>query len=319
MKTNKLMALLRDNARADAKPAVRLDATSDTEAHVYVYDVIDAWWGASAAALVDALKQAGDRPVHLHINSPGGDVFEARAMAAAIVAHPAKVTAHIDGLAASAATYLALSAREVRMTDGGLFMVHNSWTLAFGNRKELRATADLLEKIDGIIAADYARRTGATADQVRAWMDAETWFTAQEAIDAGFIDAIDPNTQADANASASARSWNLSAYANAPEEWKKPVAAKAMPKPMNSAESDFLAGLSANYQSAIALASTFVRTEPQAVLRDFAEDVIEDCAGDLELMKLWLQVGAPPSSDVADQAQRQQQMNRNRLRMVAKV
>lgn len=319
MKSNKLMALLRDNARADAKPAIRLDATSDTEAHVYVYDVIDAWWGANATALVEALKQAGDRAVHLHINSPGGDVFEARAMAAAVVAHPAKVTAHIDGLAASAATYLALAAREVRMTDGGLFMVHNSWTIAFGNRSELRATADLLEKIDGTIAADYARRTGATAEQVRSWMDAETWFTAQEALDAKFIDAIDANTQGDAQASASLRSWNLSAYANAPEEWKKPVNAKPMPAPMNSAESDFLAGLSANYQSAIALASTFVRTEPQAVLREFAEDVIEDCAGDLELMKLWLQVGAPPSSDVADQAQRQQQMNRNRLRMVAKV
>jgi ATP-dependent Clp protease protease subunit len=217
MKINKLMQLLKDNARADAAPAALRCEVADDGAHVYVYDVIDSYWGASAAALVSALASAGDKTVHMHINSPGGDVFEARAMAAAIVGHAGKVVAHIDGVAASAATYLALAASEVRMTDGGLFMVHNSWTMAMGNRTELRSTADLLEKIDGTIAADYARKTGAAADQVAAWMDAETWFTAQEALDAGFIDAIDANTKGE---KASAQ-WNLTAYANAPE-FKEP-------------------------------------------------------------------------------------------------
>jgi ATP-dependent Clp protease protease subunit len=148
----------------------------------------------------------------MHINSPGGDVFEARAMAAAIAAHAGKVVAHIDGVCASAATYLALSCSEVRMTQGGLFMVHNSWTLAMGDRTELRSTADLLEKIDGTIAADYERKTGASAEQVATWMDAETWFTAEEALEAKFIDAIDANTQ-----TAKQAKWNLSAYANAPK------------------------------------------------------------------------------------------------------
>lgn len=219
MKINKLLQLLRDNAQARAEggePAIRVEA-SDSEAHIYVYDVIDAWWGASAAALIAALADAGDRQVHLHINSPGGDVFEARAMASAIVAHPGNVISHIDGLAASAATYLALAANEVRMTEGGLFMVHNSWTIAYGNKAELRSTADLLDKIDGTILADYARRTGASAEQVKAWMDAETWFTPQEALDAKFIDAIDANTKREAKAQASAARWNLSAYANAPQ------------------------------------------------------------------------------------------------------
>lgn len=221
MKHNKLLQLLQANARqrADGTPVVRLETASDTEAHVYVYDVIDAWWGASAAALIEALAAAGDRHVHLHINSPGGDVFEARAMGAAIVAHAGKVTSHIDGLAASAATYLALAANEVRMTDGGLFMVHNSWTLAWGNKDELRATADLLEKVDGSIAADYARKTKKPTDQVVAWMNDETWFTAAEAKDAGFVDAIDANTKRDdgeASAQASAARWDLSAYAKAP-------------------------------------------------------------------------------------------------------
>lgn len=225
MKTHKLLQLLRDNAqqRAEGAPTIRAETTSDTEAHVYVYDVIDAWWGASAKALVDALAAIGDRTVHLHINSPGGDVFEARAMSAALVAHKGTVISHIDGVCASAATYLALTGNEVRMTEGGLFMIHNSWTLAWGNKQELRDTAALLEKVDGSIAADYTRKTGATLDQVVAWMDAETWFTAQEALDNKFVDAIEANTKRDASAgegataAASAARWNLSAYKNAPK------------------------------------------------------------------------------------------------------
>jgi ATP-dependent Clp protease protease subunit len=221
MKINKLMQLLKDNARAEGAAKIRSEVADD-ETHIYVYDVIDSYWGASAAALVSALSAAAGKTVHMHINSPGGDVFEARAMAAAIVAHAGKVVAHIDGVAASAATYLALAASEVRMTDGGLFMVHNSWTLAMGDRTELRSTANLLEKIDGTIAADYERKTGASAEQVTSWMDAETWFTAQEAFDAKFIDAIDHNSK---NEGAKDQ-WNLSAYANAPA---RPAPAAADP------------------------------------------------------------------------------------------
>lgn len=209
---NKLFQLLKANANKDA-PTIRADASGDV-GHVYVYDVIDSYWGASAKALVEALAGMKGKPVALHINSPGGDVFEARAMVAALRAHDAPVTAYIDGLAASAATYLALVGDQVHITDGGMFMVHNSWTLAWGNKTELRSTADLLEKIDGTIAADYMRKTKASADQVTNWMDSETWFTAHEALDAGFVDVIDgsPN-EPDAKASR----WNLSAYANAPQ------------------------------------------------------------------------------------------------------
>jgi ATP-dependent Clp protease, protease subunit len=217
MKLNKLMQLLKDNARADGPAKIRMDAT-DSEVHVYVNDVIDSYWGASAQALITALAGQQDKTVHLHINSPGGDVFEARAMSAAIVAHPGNVIAHIDGICASAATYLALACNEVRMTDGGLFMVHNSWTFAYGNKTELRESADLLDKIDGTIIADYERKTGASNAQVVAWMDATTWFTAQEALDAKFIDAIDANTK---QAGGEQARWNLSAYPNAPQQQEK--------------------------------------------------------------------------------------------------
>lgn len=213
----KLLQLLRDNARnAGAATPLRNEVTQDG-AHIYLFDVISDWWGASATQLIDALKATGNQPVHLHINSPGGDVFEARAMAAAIAAHPQPVTCHIDGYCASAATYVALAGSGVRITDGGMFMIHNSWTIAMGNAGDLRSTADLLDKIDGTIRTTYAKRTGATDDQVRQWMDAETWFTAQEALDAGFVDAIDSATQSDrATDRASAPQWDLSAYDHAP-------------------------------------------------------------------------------------------------------
>lgn len=215
MKINKLLQLLRDNPRAAASPALRVEAAADV-AHVYVYDAIDAYWGASAAGLIAALAATGDKPVHLHINSPGGDVFEALAMQSAIAAHPARVTALVEGLAASAATTLALACAEVRMTDGSLFMIHNSWCMAMGDKTDLRTTASLLDKVDAGIAATYAKRTGARAEQVTAWMDAETWFTAAEAQAAGFVQAVTAASQQDASAETAAR-WNLSAYAHAPQ------------------------------------------------------------------------------------------------------
>lgn len=229
----KLYNLLISNARAgrDA-PAIRAEAATDAN-HIYLYDVIDSYWGVSASGLVQALTDAGtDKPVHMHVNSPGGDVFEARAMVSAVRAHQARggsVVAFIDGLAASAATYVALAANQVHMAEGGMFMVHNSWTLSYGNKTDLRATADLLEKIDGTIAADYRRKTAASAAQVAEWMDAETWFTAEEALAAGFVDGV---MQPPATEGAKANRWNLAAYANAPK-----AAAPAAPAPPAAAAS----------------------------------------------------------------------------------
>jgi ATP-dependent protease ClpP protease subunit len=217
MKINQLMQLLRDNARTDARPPIRAQATEEGVA-IYVYDVIDPYWGASATALIEQLTAAAGKLVELHINSPGGDVFEARAMAAAIAGYDGPVEACIDGVCASAATYLALAAKSTCMVEGALLMVHNSWTIAYGDKTALRSTADLVEKIDGTIAATYMKKTGATLAQVQAWMDAETWFTCQEALDAHFIDAIEPNTQqGDMAEDAQQNRWNLSAYANAPK------------------------------------------------------------------------------------------------------
>lgn len=196
-----------DKNRA-APREIRAEA-SEAGMTLYLNGVIDADWGIGLADLVAAFPSDG--PVDMYINSPGGDVFEARAMAGVIARHPGPVTAIIEGVAASAATYLAMAAGSVQMGDGSLLMVHNSWTFSMGDKNDLLETAALLGKIDGTIAADYARKTGATTEQVTAWMDAETWFTAQEAADAGFVDAIVPNTQS------TRAEWDLSAYSNAPK------------------------------------------------------------------------------------------------------
>jgi ATP-dependent protease ClpP protease subunit len=221
MKINKLLQLLRDNAaRAEGPVPIRSEVAQGV-VDIYVYDVIDPYWGASALGLIDALTAAAGQPVTLHINSPGGDVFEGRAMAAAIAAYTGPVEACIDGLCASAATYLALAAGKVCMVEGGLFMVHNSWTLAYGDKTALLDTANLLDKIDGTIAQSYMRKTGCALDQAVAWMNAETWFTADEALAAKFIDEIEPATQ-QGEATEPVDRWNLSAYANAPKREAKP-------------------------------------------------------------------------------------------------
>lgn len=203
---HKLLNLLKANA--SGKP-LRNDAAQDG-AHIYLYDVIDPYFGVSAEGLKEPLAAAAGKTVHLHINSPGGDVFESIAMASMLAAHDGDVIVHIDGVAASAATRVALAGKEVRIADSGLLMIHNSWTMAWGNAEDIRKTADLLDKIDAGIAADYARKTGKPIDEISALMNAETWFSAQEAKDIGLVDHIDTTTQA-------SNKWDLSAYANAPK------------------------------------------------------------------------------------------------------
>lgn len=212
----KLLQLLNQNRAAPGR-RFEIVGAAEAEATVYLYDSIvsDAlmaeWWGGVAAQdFVPALKDITAPVIHLRINSPGGDVFAAQAIAQAIKDHPSQIIAHIDGLAASAASFIAIAADQVEIASGGFFMIHNAWTVAMGNSKDMADTAALLAKVDGVLAGQYAEETGTALDQITAWMDAETWLTAQESIDAGFADRIMEGA-AKANAA-----WNLAAYAKAP-------------------------------------------------------------------------------------------------------
>lgn len=206
----KILQLLRDNAGREKRPANVI--RNGSEASLYIYDVIDAYWGVSALGVIDAIAQVGDaETLNIYINSPGGDVFEGRAIMAALGRFNGKTVAHIDSLCASAATSIALACNEVRMSEGAFFMIHNASGMVWGDKSAMRETADLLEKVEGSIVADYTSKTGKDEEQVRAWMDAETWFTAAEAKAEGFVDNIVSAEGKPKN------TWNLSAFANAPK------------------------------------------------------------------------------------------------------
>ena len=222
MQNHKLLNLLRDNLQSKRVFDV---VASEDGTNIYLYDAIDPYFGVSAEAFVQALNAITAPKINLHINSPGGDVFEARAIAVAIRQHASHITAHIDGLAASAATYVAISAKDVAIADGAFMMVHQAWTLAYGNSADMRTVADLLGKIDATIAAGCGERAGKAAADVAAWMSAETWFSAQEAIDAGLADRL---VAVDANGGAS-NQWNLTAYANTPKALTEPKPKPAAP------------------------------------------------------------------------------------------
>lgn len=201
--------------KAEAPRVAVVNAAAD-EATIYVYDAIGDLYGVDANEVVRALDQISAPQINLRINSPGGDVFAAKAIATAIRNHPANVTAYIDGLAASAATTIAIAADKVVMSPGSFFMIHNPWTLAMGDAAELNKVADMLVKVGDSIAREYAAKTGMDVAQVIDMMAAETWMTADEAVAAGFANEIDQGMKA-------AAMWDLSGFANAPAALTEPA------------------------------------------------------------------------------------------------
>lgn len=189
------------------------------EATVYVYDVIDDWWGIDAESFVREVNDLNVQTLNVRINSPGGDVFTARAMQTALQQHTADVVVHIDGLAASAATFLAMAANEVRISSGAFFMIHKGWSFFMGNADDLRTQATLLDAIDAGIAADYVNRSGLNEEQVLAMMSEETWMSAQQAVDHGFADQIAHVITDD---TIEDRTFDLSAYEHPPEAYLTP-------------------------------------------------------------------------------------------------
>lgn len=169
------------------------NAASDT-AEVFIYDQIgeDFWTGegVTAKGFIDEIGKITAPNIHLRINSPGGSVFDGQAIYTALVRHPAKVTTYIDGLAASIASVIALAGEKVVMASNALFMIHNPMSSAQGYASDMRKMADVLDKIRESIVTVYNQHTNQPHEEIIAAMDAETWYTAQEAKDAGFVDEL---------------------------------------------------------------------------------------------------------------------------------
>lgn len=217
--SRRLIQLLTDNRRAFVPMQAHIRAGAD-ESTVYLYDAIVGdrltaeWWGGVCPQdFVPALAALDVGTIHLRINSPGGDVFAAQAISQAIREHPANIVAHIDGVAASAATEIACACDSRVMAGGAMYMIHQAWTMEWGNADDLEATAVLLRKVDGTLADTYVARTGQERAQIVDWMKAETWFTADEAVAAGFVEAV---AEPPPKSTTAQGAWNLRAYGKAP-------------------------------------------------------------------------------------------------------
>ncbi len=160
---------------------------------IFVYDQIGEDFfgeGVTAKNFIEELGKVSSKNIHLHINSPGGSVFDGIAIANALERHPATVTSYIDGLAASIATIIALAGEKVVMSGNSLFMVHNPSVMAGGTAEDLRKHADLLDKVRDTLVNTYQAKTGMATEDLVAVLDAETWYSADEAYAAGFVDEI---------------------------------------------------------------------------------------------------------------------------------
>lgn len=174
----------------------RMQAATDNSATIYIYDEIG-YWGVTAKQFVKDLNALGDiGHINLHINSPGGDVFDGIAIFNALKHHGASITVHIDGLAASMASVIAMVGNPVIMPENTMMMIHKPWGFAGGDANDIRDYADLLDKVESVLIPAYADKTGKTADEIATMLEDETWLTGQECLEQGFADQITPSLQA---------------------------------------------------------------------------------------------------------------------------
>lgn len=173
--------------------SIKAMAESDT-AEIFIYEQIgEDWWTGEGVTAKNFCKEVAALKVNqidLHINSPGGSVFDGQAIYNALKRHPANVTTYVDGIAASIASVIALAGNKIIMAPNALYMIHNPWGFAQGSADEMRKYADLLDKVRDTIVAVYREKCGLSDDEIIAAMDAETWMSAEEAQAFGFVDQI---------------------------------------------------------------------------------------------------------------------------------
>lgn len=217
MITVRKMAARRVDKKIDIK-------NKDNEATIYLYGDIGGWFGIDSQEFIKEFNTLDAKTIHLRVDSGGGDIFSARAIKTAIMQHKSKVIAHIDGLAASAASFLVMGADEIEIVDGGFMMIHNALSfLDIFGYFNLKAIDDLMtsldkekslqEKINQTIANDYAKKTGKEAAEYIQLMDDETWFTADEALENGLVDRV-------YNGETVEGKYDLSVYNNVPDKLK---------------------------------------------------------------------------------------------------
>jgi ATP-dependent Clp protease, protease subunit len=171
-----------------------IKAADTTEKTINILDPIGYdWWtdsGITAKTIGAQLKSHAGADIVVNINSPGGDVFEGLAIYNLMREYTGHITVRVLGIAASAASFIAMAADEVQIARAGFFMIHNAWTGVIGDRNDMRDIADFLEQIDATIADIYHIKTGIDVAELADQMDKETWITGKSAVDTGFADGF---------------------------------------------------------------------------------------------------------------------------------
>lgn len=200
------------HAQARSWFSIKSQAESD-QADVLIYDYIG-WGGVTAVDFAKELKTITAKTINVRINTPGGDVFDGLAIFNSLKDHGAQIQVKVDGIAASIGSIIAMAGHTITMGESAFLMIHNPWALVIGNAADMRDMALTLDKIGGSLAGIYASRATITTEQAQSWMDAETWFTAEEAKAAGLADAVQGREAAPAQ---NAVLFDLSGYAHAPK------------------------------------------------------------------------------------------------------
>lgn len=175
----------------------KLRVTNADDGSTVRIDLMDeiGFWGISAQDFVSELLAIDAGTIELHVNSPGGDVFDGVAIMNAIIDHPATVNVVVDGLAASAASYIALGGDHVKMNRGSQMMIHDALGMCVGNAADMEQMKGLLDRVSDTIAGLYAEKAGGDVDGWRDLMRAETWYSAAEAVTAGLVDEAAAGTK----------------------------------------------------------------------------------------------------------------------------
>lgn len=162
---------------------------------ILIYDFIGYdWWtdgGMTAKRFDEELKALGDiETLTVRINSPGGDVWDGMSIYNQLISFDAKVNVIVDGMAASAASFIAMAGETVEAYELSQLMIHDAWTIVAGNAQDFAEWAQVLDKVDGQIASAYASKSGREAAEFRELMDTDTYLTAAEAMELGLVDGI---------------------------------------------------------------------------------------------------------------------------------
>lgn len=151
----------------------------------------ETWYGDEVTPkLFKEELQSGEGNITVWINSPGGDVFAAAQIYNMLMDYKGNVTVKIDGLAASAASVIAMAGTEVQMSPVAMMMIHNPATIAIGDSSEMKKAIDMLDEVKESIMNAYEIKTGLSRSRISHLMDAESWFNAKKAVELGFADKL---------------------------------------------------------------------------------------------------------------------------------